>query len=85
MKITFLDNGPGIPEEDLPHIFEKFYRANHPRKIAGTGLGLSICKSIIEAHNGQIWAENRKAGGAAISFSVPIHEAGVTVPERIGD
>ena len=85
MKITVLDNGPGIPEEDLPHIFEKFYRAKHPRKIAGTGLGLSICKSIIESHNGQIWAENKKSGGAAISFSVPIHEDGITIPEKVGD
>ena len=85
MKVSFLDNGPGILENDLPYIFDKFYRANHPRKIAGTGLGLSICKSIIESHNGQIWATNRKSGGASISFSVPIHEAGVTVPERKGD
>lgn len=85
MNVSVLDTGPGIPKGDLPHIFEKFYRAKHPRKIAGTGLGLSICKGIIEAHNGKIWADNRKTGGAAITFSVPIHEAGVSIPEKVGE
>ncbi|WP_378956513.1 ATP-binding protein [Pelosinus sp. sgz500959] len=85
IKITVLDNGIGIPKEELPYIFEKFYRVKQPRKIAGTGLGLSICKSIVEAHNGQIWAENRLSKGAAISFTVPIRGDGVTIPIEVGD
>lgn len=85
MRITVLDNGSGVPREDLPYIFEKFYRAKHPRKIDGTGLGLSICKSIIEAHNGKIWAENRPDAGASISFTIPLRGDGVAIPMEVGD
>jgi len=85
ITLTVLDNGSGIPKEDLQYIFEKFYRAKQPRKIAGTGLGLSICKSIIEAHKGQIWAENRLSGGAAISFTLPVRGDGVTIPVEVGE
>jgi two-component system sensor histidine kinase KdpD len=85
IRFTVLDNGSGIPKEDLPYIFEKFYRAKHPQKITGTGLGLSICKTIIEAHNGQIWAKNRPGGGAAIGFAIPVRGDGVTIPAKVGD
>ncbi len=85
MRITVMDSGPGIPQEDLPFIFDKFYRAKHPQKIAGTGLGLSICKSIVEAHNGKIWAKNRPGGGAEVGFSVPIRGDGVAIPDEVGD
>lgn len=52
------DEGPGIPDEDLPHIFKDFFRASNVGGAPGTGLGLSIAKKIIDAHNGQIFAEN---------------------------
>jgi two-component system sensor histidine kinase KdpD len=65
----------GIPSDDLEHIFDKFYRVQRPENISGTGLGLSISKGIVEAHGGQIWAANRPAGGATITFTLPLEEA----------
>ena len=71
-----LDNGPGIPEEDLPQIFEKFYQSR-PRKQAtkpeGSGLGLAISQKIIQAHGGQILAENRPEGGAVFTMILPFN------------
>jgi two-component system sensor histidine kinase KdpD len=68
------DRGPGIPEKDLAHVFEKFYRARRPEKVTGTGLGLSICKGIVEAHGGKVAAENRLGGGTIIKVSLPVGE-----------
>jgi two-component system sensor histidine kinase KdpD len=66
--ISVKDCGFGIPEGDLEHIFDKFYRATKPRQVSGTGLGLSICRGIVEAHGGKIWAGNNKDKGAVISI-----------------
>ncbi len=57
------DQGPGIPEEDLPHLFKDFYRASNVGDTPGAGLGLSIAKKIMEAHNGQILVENLVSDG----------------------
>lgn len=67
VKIEVKDKGFGIPKEDVVRIFDKFYRAVKPRQITGTGLGLSICKGIVEAHGGQIWAENNPDKGATFN------------------
>lgn len=58
------DHGAGIPAEDLPHIFERFYRVEkgRSRETGGTGLGLSIVKHIVQLHGGRVWAENRDGG-----------------------
>jgi two-component system sensor histidine kinase KdpD len=72
LQIDVLDRGPGIPEEDLQRIFEKFYRVKRFENVVGTGLGLSICKGIVEVQGGKIWAENRPDGGARIAFTVPL-------------
>ncbi len=57
------DNGPGIPQEDQPHVFEKFYRGRSlPDEISGTGLGLSIVKSIVDKHQGRIWLDSSPQG-----------------------
>lgn len=85
LKVNIYDNGPGIPEDDLDHIFEKFYRAKQPVTVSGTGLGLSICKSIIEAHSGRIWAENAPDGGAKISFVLPINGDNTLIPRTAGE
>jgi two-component system, OmpR family, sensor histidine kinase KdpD len=72
--ISVTDSGVGIPEEDLPHIFEKFYRANNKlvRNLRGAGLGLYICKIIVEAHGGLIWAANLAGGGSVFHLSLPL-------------
>ena len=71
--VSVSDNGPGIAPDELPHVFERFYRARHgqQRHSSGTGLGLTICKAFIEAHAGVIWAESSMLG-ATISFSLPL-------------
>lgn len=67
------DNGPGISAEDLPHIFERFYRgAKHRPSDGGSGLGLSICKTIVERHRGSIEAENLPTGGAIFRVKLPV-------------
>ncbi len=71
--VSVSDNGPGIASDELPHVFERFYRARHGRQqhSGGTGLGLTICKAFIEAHGCTIWAEGGKQG-TTISFSLPL-------------
>ncbi len=71
--VSVSDNGPGIAPDELPHVFERFYRARHGRQqhSGGTGLGLTICKAFIEAHGGHIWAES-SVRGTIISFSLPL-------------
>ena len=68
------DNGPGIPEDDLPFIFNRFYTREHAGSRRGIGLGLAICKSIIEAHGGEITAMNAPAGGSVFRFTIPAKE-----------
>ncbi|MDD5594144.1 MAG: sensor histidine kinase KdpD [Candidatus Margulisbacteria bacterium] len=65
------DNGPGVKEAELPYIFDKFYRTKEAPP-GGTGLGLAITKAIVEAHDGEIAARNRKEGGLEVRFSLPI-------------
>jgi signal transduction histidine kinase len=69
-----IDTGPGIPQADQPHIFEKFYRVRgeHMTGIKGSGLGLAITKSIVEKHNGTIWVDSKfKGGGSTFSVLLP--------------
>ncbi len=68
------DRGIGVPEEDLPRLFEAFFRSerSHSKKISGTGLGLTLCKRIIEAHGGQIEVSNRDGGGLRVRFTLPM-------------
>lgn len=76
-EIKVIDQGAGIPEEDLTKIFQKFYRVVKPDQINGTGLGLSICKGIVEAHNGIIRAENNTEKGVTITVLLPLKIQGV--------
>jgi len=66
---------PGVPEQDLQQVFNKFYRIPVPEGVGGTGLGLSICKGIVEAHGGTIRAENRDGGGLAVTMRLPLADA----------
>ena len=72
LEIGVADQGPGIPEEYLVQVFNKFFRSNRTEEVSGTGLGLAISKGIVEAHGGKIWAENRPGGGAKIVFMIPL-------------
>lgn len=74
--VRVLDRGPGIPEADLPHVFDRFYRATAARSAPGSGLGLAIVKQIVEVHGGSLHATNRTEGGLEIGFSLPV--AGAT-------
>ncbi len=72
LLVEVIDRGPGVPEQDLQRVFEKFYRLPVPEGVTGTGLGLSICKGIVEAHQGTISAENRSGGGLRITIQLPL-------------
>jgi two-component system sensor histidine kinase KdpD len=74
MRITVADQGKGLPSGHEDQVFDKFYRLISPGYVSGTGLGLSICKSIVEAHGGRIWAENRPGGGELFIFTLPLQE-----------
>lgn len=72
LVLEVLDRGPGVPENDLQRVFDKFYRLPVPEGVSGTGLGLSICKGIVEAHQGSIRAENRAGGGLCVTCRLPL-------------
>jgi PAS domain S-box-containing protein len=72
--VSFHDDGPGIPKENLPSIFDPFYTTKRPGR--GTGLGLSICKSVMKEHNGSIDASNAPDGGAVFTVTLPISPVG---------
>jgi two-component system, NtrC family, sensor histidine kinase KinB len=78
VKFSISDTGPGIPSEHLPRVFDRFYRVPGTAS-AGAGLGLSIAREIVEAHGGEIRADNAPAGGATFWFTLPTSAAGIQV------
>lgn len=72
LRIRFEDRGPGIPEDYLPFIFERFYRVPAQGASTGTGLGLYICQQIVMAHHGKIWAESVLDSGTTFILELPI-------------
>ena len=90
VAFTVSDTGPGIAPEDLPHVFDRFYRADRARGRAGTpgadgvagvaggpgsGLGLAIVRGLVEAHGGRVWAESPPGDGARVTFALPVAPA----------
>lgn len=73
LLIEITDNGIGIPEKELPKIFEEFYRASNAKEVErnGTGLGLSIAKQIVELHRGRIWVESQEGKGSTFFIELP--------------
>lgn len=76
VQIDISDNGPGISDDMKPHLFDMFYTADIGKADShrGLGLGLSLCKSIVEAHGGEIFVQNNKPHGAIFSFTLPLEE-----------
>lgn len=74
VEVCVRDDGPGIPSDDLPHIFERFYRVDkgRSRDKGGTGLGLSIVKHIVQLHGGRVWCESTLGKGSAFFFTLPV-------------
>ncbi|HET9173812.1 MAG TPA: PAS domain-containing sensor histidine kinase [Candidatus Saccharimonadales bacterium] len=72
-QLYIKDTGPGIPAEDVPHLFQKFYRVDNSatRTIGGTGLGLFICRKIVELYQGRIWVESTLGKGSAFFINLP--------------
>jgi len=66
------DTGVGVSPEDMPRLFERFYKADRARRSQGTGLGLAIAKHIVQAHGGTIWAEPNPGGGTSFMFTLPL-------------
>jgi two-component system phosphate regulon sensor histidine kinase PhoR len=69
---TVRDTGIGITTDDLPRIFERFYKADRARSSGGTGLGLAIARHLVEAHGGQIWADSIEGKGSTFFFTIPV-------------
>ncbi|MFQ5500951.1 MAG: heavy metal sensor histidine kinase [Phycisphaerae bacterium] len=83
--IRVADTGPGIPADDLQHVFERFYRVDRARSRSrnhGTGLGLPICRSIVRAHGGEIKIESRPGMGTTVSVSLPVEVGQSDKPDR---
>ena len=71
-EVTVRDHGPGIAPEDLPHVFDRFFRGAHSRGQLGSGLGLAIVRQVVESHGGSVSAEAANGGGAVVSLRFPV-------------
>ena len=70
-RLAVRDHGAGIPDEDLPHVFDRFYRARDARRMPGSGLGLAIVRQVAESHGASVFASNAAGGGARFELSFP--------------
>jgi two-component system phosphate regulon sensor histidine kinase PhoR len=72
VTVSVYDTGIGISKEDLPHVFERFYKADKARSKGGSGLGLAIAKHAVQAHGGSIWVQSQEGKGSTFTFSLPL-------------
>jgi two-component system sensor histidine kinase VicK len=86
LRIAVEDCGPGIPGDELPHIFERFYRLDkaRSRRLGGTGLGLPIAKAIVESHGGRIEAVSRLGEGTKMTLCSPLLAESLPASEKLG-
>jgi len=75
VRLSIGDSGPGIPSEELPHIFERFYqgRRQHQTVVAGSGLGLALAEKVVEAYGGGVWAGSELGTGATFHVVLPLN------------
>jgi len=80
--VSVQDTGIGIPKEDLPRIFERFYRVDKGRsqELGGTGLGLSIVKHLVQAHGGKVWVDSQPGKGSTFYFTLPKQSVAISLP-----
>ena len=76
IEIKIIDNGPGIPPEMIPHVFERYYSGHTLQKKIGSGLGLYICRTIVELHQGTITVESKNGNGTIFTIKMPYPEIG---------
>ncbi|HYW08161.1 MAG TPA: ATP-binding protein, partial [Longimicrobium sp.] len=76
--VSVEDSGPGLPEQDLERVFDRFWQAERSDH-RGLGLGLAIVRGLVEAHDGRVWVENRPEGGASFRFTIPVAPDGTSV------
>lgn len=81
LHLSVQDDGPGIGADDIPHVFEAFFRSEEmrKRKLSGSGLGLAIAKEIVERHNGRIWVDSKPGGGATFHVTLAL------IPQNVDD
>src|SRR5665213_246479 len=72
VSVSVKDEGLGIPKNQLPYIFNRFFRAEKTRNLEGIGLGLYLCRQIIHAHKGMVWVESEEGKGSTFYFSIPL-------------
>lgn len=86
IEISVADDGPGIPSEHVPRIFERFYRVDKARSRAegGTGLGLAIVRHIVQRHQGSVRVESRLGKGSRFIITLPLHPEETPLPEWEG-
>lgn len=84
--IRVYDTGVGIPSDEQPKIFQRFYRAHNRASSQGNhlGLGLAICQQIVEGHSGRIWVESEEGLGSCFSFALPLIEREIVVNDWPG-
>ncbi len=73
VMVSVKDKGLGISKDQLPYIFNRFFRAEKTKNLEGVGLGLYLCRQIIKAHNGNVWAESEEGKGSTFYFSIPLN------------
>lgn len=76
VQVSVADKGPGIPPEEIPHLFHRFYRREEVRRQR-EGLGLYITKGLVEAHGGRIWVEGEVGVGSTFYFILPVEESSI--------
>jgi NtrC-family two-component system sensor histidine kinase KinB len=75
IAVAVRDRGCGVPAEELPYLFERYYRARTGKRFEGLGLGLFIARQLVEAHGGRIWVESELGRGSTFTFTLPLAAA----------